>query len=161
MSFYIFFILWNIWVLLIYGVILGGVLWHSPLVFLSLFPEYVEMILLDYVSDPLKYHVYCSRYFCFDVPLTILFSDVFGVPSLVGPSSWISLSGIFSNNPPNYAYVSNAITFLIMLHYTFTGTFFEGFSCIGVLYFGPRKNVLRICFVPLVLICRMNTSKCG
>ena len=32
-------------------------------VFLSLFLEYVEMVLSDYFFDPIKYHVYCTRYF--------------------------------------------------------------------------------------------------
>ena len=32
-------------------------------VFLSLFPEYAEMISPDSVSDPIKYHVYRSIYF--------------------------------------------------------------------------------------------------
>ena len=29
-------------------------------VFISFFPEYVEMVFLDSVSDPIKYHVYCT-----------------------------------------------------------------------------------------------------
>ena len=43
----------------------------------------------------------------------------------------------FSNNTPNYASVADAITFLVILHYTCTGTFLGGIDCIGVLDFGP------------------------
>ena len=32
-------------------------------VFLSLSPEYAGMVLSDSISDPIKYHVYCSRSF--------------------------------------------------------------------------------------------------
>ena len=32
-------------------------------VFLSIFPEYLEMVFSDSVSNRIKYHVYCSRYF--------------------------------------------------------------------------------------------------
>ena len=46
----------------------------------------------------------------------------------------------FSNNPPNPASVADAMTFLIMLHSTCTGTFYGGIYCIGVLDFGPRKK---------------------
>ena len=67
----------------------------------------------------------------------------------------------FSNNPPNSDSVADAIKFLIMLIFKCTGPFSRGISCIGVFYFGPRKNILRLCFVPLVLICRMHPSKCG
>ena len=47
----------------------------------------------------------------------------------------------FSNNPPNYAPVADAITFLIMLHSTWTGPFWGGINFIGVLYFGSRKEI--------------------
>ena len=46
----------------------------------------------------------------------------------------------FSNKPPNSASVADAITFLIMLHYTCTGPLYVGIYCICVLDFGPRKN---------------------
>ena len=51
--------------------------------------------------------------------------------------------------------------FLIMLHYICTGPFYGGISWIGVLEFVPRKNILRICFVSPVLICRTHRSICG
>ena len=47
----------------------------------------------------------------------------------------------FSNNPPNSAFVDDSITFLVMLHSTCTGPFGEGIGCIGVLDFGPSKNI--------------------
>ena len=46
----------------------------------------------------------------------------------------------FSNNSPNYNYVANAITFLVMLHYTCTGQFFGGIACISVLGFGHNQK---------------------
>ena len=108
--------------------------------------------------------------FCFDVPLTMLFISVLSVATDVG-GCWCPISAKFvcmevaywkfSNKPPNYSSMAYAITFLMMLHSTCTGTFPGGISCIGVFDFGPRKNILRFCFVPLVLICRMHPSKYG
>ena len=100
--------------------------------------------------------------FCFAVPLTIST----GVGGCWWPiSARVVLMYVFfwkfSNNPPNYISVDDAITFLIMLNYTCTDPFSGGISCIGVLDFGPTKNILRICFVPLVLICRMHLNICG
>ena len=66
----------------------------------------------------------------------------------------------FSNNPPNYASVYDAITFLIIMHSTFTGPFSGRIACIGVLGFGPRKIIHLLCFVPLVLICRTHLNIC-
>ena len=42
-------------------------------VFISFLPEYVEMVLLDSVSDPIKSHVCFSRYFllCYYVEYAI------------------------------------------------------------------------------------------
>ena len=107
--------------------------------------------------------------FCFAFPLTMMFIYVLSIATSVGGCWWpISARAIlmdvafwkFSNNPPDYAYVVDAITFLIMLHYTCTGPISGGISCIGVLYFGPRKNILPLCFMPPVLICRIHPSKC-
>ena len=67
----------------------------------------------------------------------------------------------FSNKPPNYTSVADAITFLIMMHSTCTCPFSGGISYIGVLDFGPRKNILRLCYMPPVMICKMHPSKCG
>ena len=67
----------------------------------------------------------------------------------------------FSTNPPNYASVIDAMKSLIMLHSTCTGTFSRGIACIGVLDFGPGGNIHLLCFVPLVLICRMHPNICG
>ena len=57
-------------------------------VFLSLFPEYVAMVLSDSVSDPIKYHVNCLRSFFFSVLLTMLFAAVFSVATYVGGCWW-------------------------------------------------------------------------
>ena len=46
----------------------------------------------------------------------------------------------FSKNPPNYASMDDAITFLIMLYSTCTGPFYGGISCISVLDFGLKKK---------------------
>ena len=46
----------------------------------------------------------------------------------------------FSNNPPNYASMDDAMTFLMMLHYTCTGPLSGGIHFIGVLNFGLRKK---------------------
>ena len=67
----------------------------------------------------------------------------------------------FSNNPPNSASMADAITFIIMMHYTRNGTFYWGIACIGVLDFAPMKKIHLLCFVPLVLRCRMHPNICG
>ena len=138
--------------------------------FLSLFLEYVEIIFSYSVSDPIKYHEYCSEYVCFPVPLTMLFAAVLSVVKGVGGCGWpISDREIlmdvafwqFSNNPPNSASVADVMIFLIMLGCTCTGTFYRYIYCIGVLDVGPRKNIRLLCFVPPILICRMNPNICG
>ena len=58
----------------------------------------------------------------------------------------------FSNKPPNYASVDDAITFLVILHSTCTGPF-SGVSPVLVCWILVLvKHFLWICFVPLVLI---------
>ena len=70
--------------------------------------------------------------FCFDVPFTILFVAVLSVATGFGSCWWnISSRAVlmdvafwqFSNNHPNYDFVDDAMTFLIMLHSTCTGPF--------------------------------------
>ena len=87
--------------------------------------------------------------FCFAFPLAILFADLLSVANgVVGCGRLISDTSVlvdvafwkFSNNPPNSASVSDAMTFLIMLHYTYTGPFPRVIACIGVLGFFPRKK---------------------
>ena len=108
--------------------------------------------------------------FCFAVPLTMMFSAVLSVATGVGGCWWpISARTVFmdvalwqfSNNSSNSAFVADAITLLIMLHYKCTGIFLGGIDCIVVLDFGPRKNIDQLCFVPLVLKCRMHQNKYG
>ena len=53
-------------------------------VFLSLFPEYLEMVLSYSVSDPIKSHSNCSRFFYFSVPLTVLFEAILSIAAGVG-----------------------------------------------------------------------------
>ena len=90
--------------------------------------------------------MYISLYlFCFDVTLTMLFVAVFYVTTSVGGCGWtiFVLMDIvfwkFSNHPPNCAYMSDDMEFLIMMYSTCTGPFYGGISCIGVLDFDPRK----------------------
>ena len=87
-----------------------------------------------------------AQSFFLAVPLKILFSAVLSVATGVGVCWWtISGMAVFvdvafwkiSTKPPNYASVADSITFLIMLHSTFTGPFSGGISCIGVLDFFP------------------------
>ena len=79
----------------------------------------------------------------------MLFDAVFSVSTCVGGCRWtiyaravlIAIDFLhFSNNFTNSASLDYAIKFLIILHYTCTGTFLGGFDCIGVLDFGPSKN---------------------
>ena len=81
----------------------------TPQVFLSLFPEYVEIILSYSVSDPIKYHVYCFGFF-FLFYSRFMFAGVFSVAAGVGGCEWlVSAREVcidvvfweFSNNPPN------------------------------------------------------------
>ena len=117
-------------------------------VFLSLLAEYVEMFFPDSISDPIKSHIYCSRFFCFAVLLTMLFASVLYVATGVGGCRRpISARAVlievafwqFSNDPLSSSSVADAMTFLTMLHFTCTGTFYGGIYFIGVLDFGPRK----------------------
>ena len=128
------------------------------------------MVLSFYVSDAIKYHVYFSVFFCFSVPLTIMFVAVLSVATGVGDRWWpIYARAVlvdvalwkFSNNPTNSDSVADAMKFLIMLHYTCTGPFSGGIYCIGMLDFPPVKNIHRLCFVPLVMIFRMHPNICG
>ena len=139
-------------------------------IFLYLFPEFVETILSYYISDPIKPHAYCSRYFCFAVPLTIIFAALLSIATGVGGCWWpISARAIlmdvsfwkFSNNIPNSDTVTEVVTFMIILHSTCTGPFSGGIACIGLFDFETSKNINLIFFVPLVLICRMHMNICG
>ena len=94
----------------------------------------------------------------------MLFSAVLSVVTGVGGCWWpisyrVVLMDVafwqFSNNPPNSDSVADTMTFIIVLHSTCTGPFYGGFSFIGVFCFGPRKNIHRLCFVPLVVIFRL------
>ena len=80
----------------------------------------------------------------FSVPLKMLVADILSVATGVGGCRWpISARAVFmdvafcqfSNNPSNYASMTDAMTFLIMIYSTYTGPFSGGISCISVLYF--------------------------
>ena len=110
----------------------------------------MKINLSDSVSDPIISQVYCSR-FLFSLPLKILFSYALSVDAgVVGFWCPISNKAVrvevvfwqFSNKPPNSTSVADAVTFLMMLHSTSTGSFYRVISCIGVLYFGTRKKYL-------------------
>ena len=83
----------------------------------------------------------------------MLFPGVLSVATVVGGCWWpISARSVlmdvdfrqFSNNPPNYASVSDDMIFIIMVYSTCTGPFSGGVDCIVVLDFGPRVNIQRI-----------------
>ena len=108
--------------------------------------------------------------FCLDVPFNILFDAMLSVGTGVGGCEWpIYAREVctdvafwqFSNNPPNSDSVADARTFLTILYYTCTGPFYGRIAVTGVLHFGPRKNIHVLCFVPLVLRCRMHMNICG
>ena len=108
--------------------------------------------------------------FFFAIPLTILFAAIFSVATGVGGSWWTIFARSiimaiaflkFSDDPPNSVSVDDTITFLIMMYSTCSGPFLRGHDCIVVLDFGPRKNIDQLCFVPLVLKCRMHQNKYG
>ena len=86
----------------------------------------------------------------------MLFGAVLYVATSVGSCWWtISARAVlmdvtfwqFSNNPPNYSSVANAMKFLVILNSTYTGPFSRGIACIGVLDFVSSKkyplNLLR------------------
>ena len=107
------------------------------------------MVLSYYVSDPIISHVDFSICSCFAVPLPMMFAAALSVATGVGVSWWpISVRAVlmavvfyyFLNNAPNSASVADAITFLIMLHYTCTRPFCVIIDCIGVLDFGPKNK---------------------
>ena len=86
--------------------------------------------------------------FCFAIPLTMPFLVVLSIITAVGGCGWPIFDwGVlmdvafwqFSNSPPNSASVADAITFIIMLHSTCTGKFYDGIVCIGVLDFFLQK----------------------
>ena len=119
-------------------------------IFLSLLPEYVEIIFLYSVFDPIKYHIYCyGTLCCFDVTLVLISVDVLSAVTGVGGCECpIYARDVcmdvafwqFSNNNPNSASLEDAMKIFIMLHSTCTGPFYRGISCICVLDFGTRKK---------------------
>ena len=66
-----------------------------------------------------------------------------------------------SNNPPSYASVSDSIPFLNLLHSTCTVTFSGVIYCIDLMDFGPRGEIIQLCLMLMVMICRIYPSKCG
>ena len=84
------------------------------------------------VSDPIKSHVYCYRYFSFAVPFTILFDIELSVATIVAGCWWpISARTVlvavsfwqFFNNPPKYYSVAGDMTFLVVMYSTCNGPF--------------------------------------
>ena len=67
----------------------------------------------------------------------------------------------FLNNPPSSASVSDAMTFIMILHYTCTGPLSGGITVIGVMDFGPRENIHLLSCVPLVMRCRIRLNIYG
>ena len=99
--------------------------------------------------------------FYFDVPFKNLLATGLSVATGVGGCRYpISDRAVlievdfwkFSNYPPNYASVEEAMTFCMMQHSIFMGPLYCGTSEIGVLLFGrgTRKNILSGYCVTLV-----------
>ena len=108
--------------------------------------------------------------FGFVIPFTILFDAVLFVATGVSGCGWPIYDRAvfmyvsfyqFSTNPPNYASVADAMTFIIILNYTCTGQFSGGIVCIGVLDFCPRKKNPPALLCDSVVICRVHPNKCG
>ena len=87
--------------------------------------------------------------FNFFVPLKMLLAAVLSIFAGIGGCWWnvsarADLMAVvfwqFSDHPPNYASVYDAITFLIMLHSTCTGPFGRGIDCTSFLDFIHRKK---------------------
>ena len=107
--------------------------------------------------------------FWFAVPFMMILPSGLSVATSVGVCEWtISARAVrmdvtfwqVSNNPPSSSYVDDAMKFFIMLHFTCTVPCDGGIACIGVFNFGPREIIHLLCFVPLVLICRMHPNIC-
>ena len=99
----------------------------------------------------------------------MLFDAVLYVTTGVGGcgwpiSAWAVLMDVafwqFSNNPPNYDSVVDAMVFLIMLHYTFTGTF-TGAFIVSICWILVQKRIHLLFFMPLFLIRRIHPNIYG
>ena len=108
--------------------------------------------------------------FRFPVHFMMLFSAVLFVVTGAGGFKWpISTRAVhtdaafwkISNNPTNYASVADATIFIMILNFTCAVPFSTGIYFIGMLDFFPRKNIHLLCFVPLVLRCRMHPNIYG
>ena len=94
---------------------------------------------------------------------------MFSVATGVGGCEWENSSRAvytdvsfrkLSNNPPKF-FVADAMTFFMILHSTCNGLFSGGIAFIGVLNFGPSKNIHLLCFVNIVLRCRLHPNIFG
>ena len=140
-------------------------------VFPSFFPEYAEIIFSYSVAHLIKSHFYCSGYCLFGCSIHYYISAVLSVSTVIGvfwrpiyarPVRMDVAFRQFSNPPPNYSPVAHAMTFLMIPHSTCTRTFSGGIDIIGVLllYFGPRKKIHLLCYVPLVMRGGMHLNRC-
>ena len=67
----------------------------------------------------------------------------------------------FSKNSPNFAYVADAMTFIIMLHSTCIGLFLGAFLVLVCWILVLLRNNHLLCIGPLLLRCRMHLNICG
>ena len=147
------------------------VLWHStpgisfPLpricgngfVGFCLWPNNISCLLLEIFFIFPFHWIFCLPLYCPLSPVLV----VVGGPSLPGPSSQKFLSNIFQKNLPVL------LPWLMPLHFSWCwilnalvhslGASLELVCWILALW----KNILRLCFVPPVLICRMHLIICG
>ena len=142
-------LLLHILVSLFYGAILGSVFVTQITRFFSPSSQHIWKWFVFFVSGPIKSHVDGSRSFCFVVSFKMRFFTVFSVATGVGGCWWpISARAIimdvafwkFSNDPPSYDSVADAVTFFIMLHSTCTGSFWGGVDYNGGLGFVHNKK---------------------
>ena len=100
--------------------------------FPSLLPEYVEMILSYSVLYPIKYHIYCSGYFCFSVPFTMIFDGVLSVDTGVGGCEF----------PISYGAVCSIISLSLLFFIYIARISLKSYTYIMYMYLFPLLDVM-------------------
>ena len=107
------------------------------------------MVLSYSVTYQRKYHVYCYGYFLSSYSIYDAVCLCVVVTTGVGGCEWLIYAREFhmdvdfwqfSNNPPNFSSMFDAMIFLMILNYTCTGKFSGVIALIGVLDFVPRTK---------------------
>ena len=161
----------NVLVSFFYGARLSGILWHNPPGFsfpiiricgndffvFCIWTNKISCILL-WIFSVFPFHLqWCLPLYCPLPPVLVVVGD----PFLLGKFSWMSLSSSFHIIHPimipclmpwNFSWYC-----ILQALVNFLGSLI--FSVYWILV--PGKNIHLICFVPLVLICRMHMNICG